>query len=99
MMARVRNRGEEEGDELGPNSSDPMYDEEEGFEEEGDELEGDTEAQDGKGTSNPLWNYVTKLERCCGDTNLPNISAKQRRKYIQIEEVVQQKNQETKNSV
>ena len=62
MMARVRNRGEEEGDELGPNSSDPMYDEEEGFEEEGDELEGDTEAQDGKGTSNPLWNYVTKLE-------------------------------------
>ena len=62
MMARVRNRGEEEGDELGPNSSDPMYDEEERFEEEGDELEGDTEAQDGKGTSNPLWNYVTKLD-------------------------------------
>ena len=62
MMARVRNRGEEEGDELGPNSSDPMYDEEEGFEEEGDELEGDTEGQDEKGPSNPLWNYVTKLD-------------------------------------
>ena len=37
MMARVRNRGEEEGDELGPNSSDPMYDEEEGVEKKGDE--------------------------------------------------------------
>ena len=62
MMARVRNRGEEEGDELGPNSSDPMYDEEEGFEEEGDEPEGDIETQDGKATLTPLWNYVTKLD-------------------------------------
>ena len=64
MMARVRNRREEIEEDIGdgPNRSDPMYDEEEGFEEEGDEPEGDTETQDGKATSTPLWNYVTKLD-------------------------------------
>ena len=35
--------------------SDPMYDEEEGFEE-------DTEMLEGKAALTPLWNYVTKSE-------------------------------------
>ena len=63
MMARGnRNRMDETQEDSGPNMSDPMYDEEEGFEEEGDEPEEDTETQDGKATSTPLWNYVTKLD-------------------------------------
>ena len=37
MMERVsRNRREETQEDNGPSMSDPMYDEEEGFEEEGD---------------------------------------------------------------
>ena len=42
--------------------SDPMYDEEEGFEEEGDEFDENIETLEGKATLTPLWNYVTKLE-------------------------------------
>ena len=46
--------------------SDPMYDEEEGFEEVGDEE--DTEMQERKDALILLWNYVTKLEggKCGG---------------------------------
>ena len=47
MMAKVnRNRREETEEDSGPNMSDPMYDEEEGFEEEGDEE--NTEMLEGK---------------------------------------------------
>jgi len=121
--------------------SDPMYDEEEGFEEEGDEVEpeGETETLEWKVALTPLWNYVTKLEggkgggsykflcphgchggkpfsgsytrvrrHLCGvmDSDdkkgavgiqiCPNIFAEQRRKYIQIEEVAQQKSKKQK---
>ena len=62
MAMRNRNRRDETQEDSGPNMSDPMYDEEEGFEEEGDEPEEDIETQDGKATSTPLWNYVTKLD-------------------------------------
>jgi len=41
--------------------SDPMYDEEEGFEEEEDEPEGNIGTLEGKAALTPLWNYVTKL--------------------------------------
>ena len=59
MMARgSRNRREEKQEDSGSHMSDPMYDEEEGFEEEGDEPEGETETLDGKVALTPLWNYV-----------------------------------------
>ena len=65
MMVRgSRNRrGEHEEEEhSGPHMSDPMYDEEEGFEEEGDDFDENIETLEGKATLTPLWNYVTKLE-------------------------------------
>lgn len=58
MVLGSRNRREEEEDS-GPHMSDPMYDEEEGFQEEGDEE--DTEMQERKATLTPLWNYETNL--------------------------------------
>lgn len=65
MMAKgSRNRREEAQEDSGPNMSDPMYDEEEGFEEEGDDVEpeGEIETLEGKVALTPLWNYVTKLD-------------------------------------
>ena len=49
MMARgSRNKREEEQEDSGPHMSDPMYDEEEGFEEKGDEPEEKIETLEGK---------------------------------------------------
>jgi len=141
MLARgSRNRREKEQEDCGAHMSDPMSDEDEGFEEAGDELEENTKTLEGKAALTPLCNYLTRLEggkggrsykflcphgchggkpynvsctrvrrHLCGVLDSddkkgvvgiqiwPIVSAEQRRKYIQIEEVAQQKNKKQKN--